>query len=191
MRRALLVLPMLALAACSPTPASDMPPEVAERFDQLTVAIDGWEDAGSIEEARANAEAARNLVMGAHGPLYGDGDEDGEIAGSSSTGLLPGYGGEPGLVHDPAVNPCVEADVLGGSWETPAARWDEVTSAIDAWDVTENTFPSLASHPQRIVGWATLTLETDTLDAALEYAGHARLHLDASTYAYEGCALDA
>ncbi|WP_062520428.1 hypothetical protein [Demequina silvatica] len=191
MRRALLAIPLLALAACSPAASTDMPPEVAERFDQLETALAGWEDAASIEEAHANAEAARNLITGVDGPLYGDGDGDGEIAGSSPVGLLPGYGGEPGLVHDPAVNPCVEADVLGGSWETPAERWDQVTAAIDAWEVTANTFPSLESHPQRIVGWATLTLASDSLDTALEYAGHARLHLDASTYAYDSCVLGA
>ena len=52
--------------------------------------------------------------------------------------------------------------------------------AIEEWSPTNNTMPSLASHPMRIVGWATFTMATDSLDLAHEYAGHARLHVDIS-----------
>ncbi|WP_156163773.1 hypothetical protein [Demequina maris] len=187
MRRVLMVIPLLAIAACSSSTPSDMPEDVAAQFAQLETAVQEWSDAGTIEEAHAAAEASRNLVMGPGGPLYGDADGDGVIAGESELGLLPGDAGEPGLVHDPAVNPCVERDVLGGSWERPQARWAEVIDAIGAWTETNNTFPSLASHPQRVVGWATLTLATDDLDTALEYAGHAQLHVDVTRAAYESC----
>ncbi|WP_062466390.1 hypothetical protein [Demequina maris] len=187
MRRVLMVIPLLAIAACSSSTPSDMPDDVAAQFEQLETAVQEWSDAGTIAEAHAAAEASRNLVMGPGGPLYGDADGDGVIAGESELGLLPGDAGEPGLVHDPAVNPCVERDVLGGSWERPQARWAEVIDAIGAWTETNNTFPSLASHPQRVVGWATLTLATDDLDTALEYAGHAQLHVDVTRAAYEDC----
>ena len=82
---------------------------------------------------------------------------------------------------------CVIADVLGGSWEDPGARWVEALAVYDAWTPADNTMPQLASHPQRIVGWATLTLATDNLDEAHEYAGHAQIHIDVSVRAISAC----
>ena len=57
-----------------------------------------------------------------------------------------------------------------------------MTTAIEAWRPDANTMPTLASHPMRVVGWATFTLDTDpdapdALDLAHEYAGHAALHV--------------
>jgi hypothetical protein len=53
-------------------------------------------------------------------------------------------------------------------------------NAIDDWRPDNNTMPSLASQPMRIVGWATFTLASDSLDEAHEYAGRAQLHVDTS-----------
>jgi hypothetical protein len=66
-------------------------------------------------------------------------------------------------------------------------RWATAQDVYDAWTPTDNTMPTLPSHPQRVVGWATLTLATDSLDVAHEYAGHAQLHVDASRSALEAC----
>ena len=103
-----------------------------------------------------------------------------------SIGLRPGLGGEPGLATA-AAGPCVERDVLGGSWADPTARWSVLASAIEAWTPSNNTFPALPSHAQRIVGWATLTLATNELATALEYGGHAQLHIDVSKQALTDC----
>jgi hypothetical protein len=45
--------------------------------------------------------------------------------------------------------------------------------------------PTLPCHPMLIVGWVTFTLETDSLDEAHEYAGHAKLHVDNSLHALD------
>jgi hypothetical protein len=56
-------------------------------------------------------------------------------------------------------------------------------TAIDAWRPDNNTMPTLPSHPMRVVGWATFALDSDSLDEAHEYAGHAKLHVDISVRA--------
>lgn len=148
------------------------------RIDDVTV---GWENAATLDAAHRAAEAAANLVVGPGGPDFGDRDADGSVGGDSDFGVLMGLDGEPVGLADPlASNECVDADVLGGSWDDPGARWAELDSVIAAWSEDDNTMPQLASHPMRIVGWATLALGTDDLDAAIEYAGHARLHVDVS-----------
>ncbi len=66
--------------------------------------------------------------------------------------------------------------MLGGSWDDAAGRWGIAQTAYGEWTRSHNTMPSLLSHPQRVVGWATFTLATDSLDEAREYAGHAEIH---------------
>ncbi len=129
----------------------------------------------------------RNLVVGPAGYLYGDADGDGTVGGASDVGLLPGVRGERGLAQAAPVNACVEADVLGGSWDEPIERWDEAAAVYDEWTRTNNTMPRLASHPQRVVGWAGLALGAESVDEAREYAGHAQLHVDVTRWAVEGC----
>jgi hypothetical protein len=80
----------------------------------------------------------------------------------------------------------VRRDVLGGDWDDPAARWAMLSEAIAQWAPDHNTFPSLPSHPMRIVGWATLA-QSATFDNAIEYAGHAKLHVDVSRDALDHC----
>jgi hypothetical protein len=162
-------------------------PLLAERLDPIDEAVVPWRNAVTIGGAHAAAEAAANLVVGPNGPGYGDRDGDGTINGNSDLGLLPGLDGTPTGVASPlASDECVSADVLGGAWVDPAERWREMSSAIDEWRPDRNTMPSLASHPMRIVGWSTFTLESDSLDLAHEYAGHAKLHIDISRRAL-GC----
>jgi hypothetical protein len=157
-----------------------------ERLDAIDDAIARWRTTGTIEEADAAAEIAANLVVGPNGPGYGDRDGDGVIGGTTDVGLLPGLDGTPvGLASPLAGNACVDADVLGGSWDEPEERWDEMVTAIDAWRPDNNTMPSLASHPMRIVGWSTFTRESGSLQLAHEYAGHARLHIDISLRALD------
>ncbi|WP_430866744.1 hypothetical protein [Demequina aurantiaca] len=186
----------LILAGCSPDPE---PTE--EYHDQaesnlivqttqtkvIGVHTEVWQQAATIEEAHAAAESALNLVVGADGPHYGDADGDGSIGGETVAGLLPGLDGEPGVAQIEPINECVERDVLGGSWDDPAARWAEADAALAAWSPSDNTMPTLASHPQRIYGWASLTLATDDLDEAHEYAGHALIHVNVTLDAFENC----
>ena len=151
------------------------------RVDAIDEAIATWRSAESVEEALVAAETAANLVVGPNGPGYGDRNGDGVVSGSTDLGLLPGLDGTPsGLAMPLVANECVVRDVLGGSWADPAARWDEMRSAIDRWRPDNNTMPSLASHPMRIVGWATFSQEAGSLDLAQVYAGHAKLHIDVS-----------
>lgn len=195
--RPALVLLVLALGAAGcavdTAPSGSPPPEspsgVEVRLDAIERHVNDWLGAPSLAEATAAAEAAANLVVGPNGPGYGDRNDDGMIGGESESGLLPGLDGTPdGLVVAAYGDAeCVLADVLGGSWDDPAARWDELDRAIADWAPTNNTFPFLASHPMRVVGWATLTVGTDDLDTAHEYAGHALLHVDVSRRALMGC----
>jgi hypothetical protein len=188
---AVVVLPLV-LAGCAPAPApSPTTPkagsaEVSARLDQIEQAVAGWRSAPDLATAHRFAETARNLVVGADGPYYGDANGDGTIDGAADHGLLPGSAGEPGLATAVS-SECVVRDILGGSWEDPAGRWVTLDTAIAEWSPSNNTFPSLPSHPQRVIGWATLTLAASDLDVAHEYAGHAQLHVDVSRAALSGC----
>ena len=159
---------------------------VVERLHLIDEAVASWGTAASLEEAQAAAETAANLVVGPGGPGYGDRDGDGTVGGEASAGLLPGLDGTPpGLAAALVDNSCVVRDVLGGTWDDPAAEWQRMLTAIEQWRPGNNTMPTLPSHPMRIVGWATFTLATSSLDRAHEYAGHAKLHLDVSRQALD------
>lgn len=157
------------------------------RLTAIGDAVDRWRLAADLATARRAAEEARNLIVGPKGPLYGDADRDGTVGGASEIGLLPGLAGEAGLATA-AAGVCVDRDVLGGSWADPAARWAKLEAAISAWTPSNNTFPAFPSHPQRVIGWATLTLAAPDLATAQEYGGHARLHADIALRALTDCA---
>ena len=159
---------------------------LAARLTQIDEAINSWQSSPDLAAARVFAETARNLVVGPDGPYYGDADGDGTIEGASERGLLPGVDGQSGIATE-AFGVCVTRDVLGGSWADPQARWAELDDKITAWSPKNNPFPTLASHPQRIVGWATLAIDAATLEEALEYAGHAHLHIDVAQQAVTAC----
>lgn len=158
---------------------------VADRIDALQTKVSTWANATDLRQAQEAAEGARNLVVGPDGPYYGDATDDGQVSGQSDRGLLPGLDGQDGIASTATDNQCVVDDVLGGSWEDPRQRWDILDNAIAGWSPTSNPFPTLPSHPQRVVGWATLTLQTDDLQQAIEFAGHAQLHVDVSRQAYD------
>ena len=160
--------------------------ELVARVDAIDAAIAEWRGARTLSAAKAGAEKTRNLVTGPSGPAYGDGDGDGTIGGEVDAGLLPGLGGQAGLASD-RPNPCMLANVLGGDFSQAAARWATMDRAIANWRADNNTFPSLPSHPQRIVGWATLTLQRANLAQAKNYAGHAQLHADKTRTAITQC----
>lgn len=172
-------------AGSSATTGSPAAP-VRQRLDDLQAAVDSWQRADDLAAAKAAAETARNLVTGPDVTGYGDVDGDGRTGGASTSGLLPDEQGRSGLVTSPAPA-CVERDVLGGSWADAAGRWQEVRTRVAAWSQTNNTFPALPSHPQRVVGWASLTLAAPTLELAREYAGHAQLHVRVTREALNGC----
>lgn len=193
---ALAVLAVVGCGSAAQSSGASSPPEsiatadpglLDARLNAIDGAVGRWRSATDLATAQRAAEEARNLVVGPHGPTYGDADGNGTVDGASAIGLLPGLGGEPGLATA-ATGPCVERDVLGGSWADPAARWSILEAAISAWTPSNNTFPGLPSHPQRIVGWATLSLATAELPTALEYGGHAQLHVDAALRAVSDCA---
>ena len=156
------------------------------RLRAVDRAVLRWQTASNLRTAREAAEEARNLIVGASGPFYGDADKNGQVAGKRVVGVLPGQKGEVSLAGKDD-NACVVADVLGGSWREPVRRWSQFQSALSRWTNTRNTFPSLPSHAQRVVGWASLTLKSNSLVEAREYAKHARLHIDISVRAVTSC----
>lgn len=188
---ATLLVPALILTACSDVADSTDNIEFAadaleERLDAIKVAVGQWQDAETVEVAHASAETAANLIVGPGGPGYGDRDGDGVVDGEARAGVLPGLDGTPnGLAEPLYANKCLDRDVLGGSWAEPSARWDEMTAAIDDWRPDNNTMPTLASHPMRVVGWATFTIASSSLQEAHEYAGHAALHVRISSDALD------
>lgn len=153
------------------------------RAKAIERAVERWADAGTLADAKAAAEQARNLVTGPRVPGAGDADRNGRVK-RVRVGLLPGADGSRGLAS-PLASGCVERDVLGGSWAHPKARWAELEGGIRSWRADNNTFPGFPSHAQRVVGWATLTLNTRRLSEAMEYSGHAMLHADIVTAAIE------
>jgi hypothetical protein len=175
----------MVFASCADPSMSD-DAELAGRIGLIDEAVTDWRNATSIEDAHIAAETAANLVVGPGGPDYGDRNDDGVGGGTSTVGVLPGLDGTPtGLAIPLMENPCVERDVLGGTWTDPGAEWGGMQKAIDEWRPEKNTMPTLASHPMRIVGWATFTLGSDSLEEAHEYAGHAKLHVDISLSAVD------
>jgi len=151
------------------------------RLDEIDTAVATWRAAASSTDALIAAEAAANLVVGPNGPGYGDRNGDGVVSGATNVGLLPGLDGTPtGLAAFPEANDCIVKNVLGGSWDDPASRWQEMVVAIEDWRPDNNTMPTLASHPMRIVGWASFSLATGSRDKMQEYAGHAALHINIS-----------
>ncbi len=184
----IILLGSCSAASDSDTPSSGVADDAAlvSRVGELSEAVEAWADSGTIEVAHVWAETALNLVVGPSGPGYGDRDNDGSISGESEAGVLPGLDGSPaGLASPLGSNPCVERDVLGGDWSDPEQRWATMAAAIDTWSPDNNTMPTLPSHPMRIVGWATLTIETDELELAREYGSHARLHVDVTEQALD------
>jgi len=177
------VTPKAEAARALPHPSTH---SARERLDQIAAEVSAWRGAPNLSKAKRHAEAARNLIVGPTGPGYGDADGDGKVSGANATGLLPGLKGSAALTV-PAANTCVARDLLGGSWEDPAGRWAVLQAKIAAWRPDNNTFPTLPSHAQRIVGWASLTLGSVNLNRAREYAGHANIHVDVSRAALTRC----
>lgn len=167
-------------------PANAGPAELGPRLALIENAVGRWRRAANLTEAKSAAEEARNLVVGEAGPYFGDADRDGVTRGASKSGLLPGLRGEEALAR-PEDGDCVVRDILGGSWNEPSKRWAVLDTAIKSWSPSRNTFPMLPSHPQRIVGWATLALSTDSLAMAKEYGGHAQLHINVSSNSLAQC----
>lgn len=157
-----------------------------QRAEAISRAVESWRNTADLGAAKRYAEAARNLIVGPRGPGYGDADGDGTTAGANTIGLLPGMDGGAALAI-PASNACVERDLLGGSWSKPARRWGILQQKIDSWRPDRNTFPTLPSHAQRVVGWASLTLKSNDLATAREYAGHAKIHADVIRKALADC----
>lgn len=161
---------------------------LALRLAAINDAVGRWRSASDLRVAHAAAEEARNLVVGPTGPYYGDADRNGAIAGRSNIGLLPGRAGQPGLARH-TDGACVVRDILGGDWEQPAQRWSLLETAIKEWSPSTNTFPRLRSHPQRIAGWATLTLASKQVSMAREFGSHAQIHSTVSRGAVGACKL--
>jgi hypothetical protein len=171
------------LGACAPSSSRGEDSSAArKRLEAVSREVDAWSEASNVADAREHAAAAADLVVGPDGLGY-----DG-TARDVREGLLPGLDGEPeGIVLSTVGNAeCVERDVLGGDWSDPRARWAELDRAIEEWAPDHNTFPSLGSHPMRVVGWATLA-RSGSLAEAIEYSSHARLHVDVARSALEGC----
>ena len=178
----LAVLAVALLAGCGATddaPGSKSSRSAAQklaltRADEVVLAVDRWARAQTLSSARSAAARAGLLVTGPNVAAFQMPGADADAA-RVSTGLLPGDDGSRGLASALATG-CVEADVLGGSWANPRERWRELTRRIEDWRPDNNTFPKLRSHAQRVVGWATLTLNTSSLADAVEYSGHAAGH---------------
>ena len=156
------------------------------RLQALDRAVKRWQAASRLHVAHEAAEETRNLIVGPSGPYYRDANGDGKFAGANTVGILPGLKGGTSLAR-PDDNACVIADIRGGSWQEPAKRWSQLQSAISRWTPFRNTFPSLPSHVQRVVGWATLTLKSDSLVEVRAHAKHARLHVDIALLALNNC----
>ena len=153
-----------------------------ERLFRAEIPVTVWGRAADLAEAHASAEAAANLMTGSEGWEYGDRDGNGVIDDEDvgEFGVLPGLDGTPVGLAEAVDNECIEADVLGGSWDDPAARWAELETALDAWTPENDTISALASQPMQVVGWATLAISTDDVDEARDFGDLAVINVQAS-----------
>lgn len=158
-----------------------------ERLLRIEIPVTLWGRAEDLAETHAAAEAAANLVVGSEGAGYGDRDGDGVVEDEDvdEFGVLPGLDGTPPGLAELVDNDCVEADVLGGSWDDPAARWAELDAAVEAWSPENDTISALASHPMQIVAWATLAISTDAVDEAHDFGELAATNLETSLEAVD------
>lgn len=167
--RRILIALLVVVAGCAPTSTDVDQGALAASFlslDELDRLVARWDQASSLQEAQAAASDAHD----------------------QAARLLPGRDGEPqGLVLDAVGTDRCARDAHGGSWDDPEARWSEFDAAVEAWSETNNTFPSLVSHPMRVMGWARLTMDAADLDEAHSYAPHAQLHVDITRGALESC----
>jgi hypothetical protein len=85
--------------------------------------------------------------------------------------------------------PDLVCDGSGAGWlvADPAALWKAAQDDVAAWTKTNNPFPGLMSQPQRIYGWASLTLASDSLSDAHGFAGDAQMHVDGTRAAVQKC----
>ncbi len=193
LRAAIPLLLVAALAGCGDDDNDIGEPEDVQAFtlrvQLLTTdnAVTVWGQADNLADAHAAAEAAANIVVGSGGPDFGDRDGNGVAEGTdeSEFGILPGLDGTPPGLAALVDNECVEADVLGGSWDDPAARWAQLETVVDGWSEENNTIPELTSNPMRIVAWANLALATDSLDEAVEFGNRARTNVNLSLNAID------
>lgn len=155
----------------SPTSRSAAQQTALVRADAIVAAVDDWARASTLPDALAAAARARRLITGPGVSAF----PASATAGPARVGLLPADDGTPGLASRLASG-CVERNVLAGSWARPRARWSALAARIKAWRPDNNTFPQLPSHAQRVVGWATLALDAESLADVTEYAGHAAGH---------------
>ena len=151
-RIALPLLLVVALAGCGDDDDVGDPEEVSAftlREQLLTTddAVTVWARADNLAEAHAAAEAAANLVVGSGGPSFGDRDGNGTVEGEEEAefGILPGLDGTPPALAALVDNECIAADVLGGSWVDPQARWAELPAAVEAWKSAGSTAKRLPS----------------------------------------------
>lgn len=192
---------LLLLAACGSSRDQAEPPTseqsealthpvtsgLAARLDAIDAAVLGWQQATDIDTAHEKAEAVRNLVVGPTGPIYGDADGNGTVAGASEEGLLPGTTGEVALV-DGENTPCLLNSMLGGSWSDPGARWAQALAAFDKWNPGDDTIGALPSPAMRLAGWATIGLNAQRIDASRDLAQRAANAAGAVRQAYTDCA---
>lgn len=112
------VTPDLAAVGRAETAPSGLQQPLTETLSTRLVALDRavlrWQAASTLRVAHAAAEEARNLIVGTSGPYHGDANRDGQIAGASVVGILPGLKGEAGLAS-PNDNACVVSHVLGAA----------------------------------------------------------------------------
>lgn len=157
-----------------------------QRLDELQSQVNVWADGDDFATVRASSGRVLALVTGIGSPRVGGAGAGGTETGALSQGLLPGEDGTASIAE--ALENCAGPDLFGGSWENPAERWATFDEVFARWSPTDNTFPTLPSHAQRIVGWAMLAAESDDLDDALTYASHAQIHVDAVRDAVRVCA---
>lgn len=156
----LVVLSCTLLATCNVAAVASAPTDAVvaarARAADVQAALDRWRDAEDLPSAHHPAEEVSNLITGPAVDLYGDADGDGSVQGAVELGLLPGQAGKGSLSLP--LRGCAGPDLLGGSWDEPAARWLDLADKIAAWTPDNNPFPDLESHAQRTIGWAQLTL---------------------------------
>lgn len=179
-------------ASVTPVPTADPVQGLQKALGIADQEMNAAASSASLEQARAHAEIAVNVLVGYWGVGYGDGDGDGKIDDASSRyGVLPAgrvQEAAPGtgaaytqlgwaILVDETLGSSASQPIqslLGDTqaWKNdPVGSYNQIQAAIEATDPSHPEASKLGGQVPKAVAWGRLVLiKAQTLEDAKAYA---------------------